>query len=209
MSTRIGWTSLFSAGAAIAAAGALPVLAQVSAAPKAFESAKYRYAVTLPAGCRHEEGPGTIDAVCSPELDPEKSAQASAAASLVLEVSAEKVAEDASKPAAELAQSYSEPQFKQELPEAICGEADATRVKLSNVKQVLEEARVVYTADVACPEIKFLGLAERRAHARFLITPGLRYRLMARALAEEYEQRKDAIDAFFASFQVLPAEKTP
>ena len=29
----------------------------------------------------------------------------------------------------------------------------------------------MYTADVTCPEIKFLGLGERRATARFLITP--------------------------------------
>ena len=45
--------------------------------------------------------------------------------------------------------------------------------------------------------------AERRATARYFITPGLRYRLMARALTEDYEQRKDAIDAFFSSFKVL------
>ena len=43
--------------------------------------------------------------------------------------------------------------------------------------------------------------------ARYLITPGLRYRLMARALTEDYEQRKDAIDAFFSSFKVLAQDK--
>ena len=42
---------------------------------------------------------------------------------------------------------------------------------------------------------------------QFLITPGLRYRLMARALKEDFEQRKDTIDAFFTSFRVLPEEK--
>ena len=93
---------------------------------------------------------------------------------------------------------------RQELPEAVCGEADRARVKIDNAKQVLEEARVVYTADVACPEIKFLGLGERRAMVQFLITPGLRYRLMARALKEDFEQRKEAVDAFFASFRILP-----
>ena len=49
----------------------------------------------------------------------------------------------------------------------------------------------MYTADVGCPEIKFLGLGERQAVVQFLITPGLRYRLMARALKEDFEQ-KDA-----------------
>jgi hypothetical protein len=119
-------------------------------------------------------------------------------------VGAEPVADDAGKTPADLAQRYDEAQFKAELPEAVCGESDKARVKIDNAKQVLEAARVVYTADVACPEIKFLGLGERRAAVQFLITPGLRYRLMARAPKEGFEQRKEAIDAFFASFRILP-----
>jgi hypothetical protein len=179
-------------------------LAQASTETKAFESSQYRYSVSLPAGCRHDEGPGTLDAICSSELDPEKSAMASAASALVLEVGVEPVADDAGKTAADLAQRYDESQFKSELPEAICGESDKARVKIDGAKQVLEEARVVYSADVSCPEIKFLGLGERRATVQFLVTPGLRYRLMARAPKEDFEQRKEAIDAFFASFRVLP-----
>ena len=160
--------------------------------------------MTLPAGCRHDEGPGTLDAICSTELDPEKSAKASAASALVLEVGVEPVPDDAGKAPADLAQRYDEAQFKAELPEAVCGESDRARVKIENAKQVLEEARVVYTADVACPEIKFLGLGERRAMVQFLLTPGRRYRLMARAPKEDFEQRKEAVDAFFASFRILP-----
>jgi hypothetical protein len=179
-------------------------LAQSTAETKAFESSQYRYSVALPAGCRHDEGPGTLDAVCSTELDPEKSAMASAASALVLEVAVEPVADDAGKAPADLAQRYNEAQFKAELPEAICGESDKARVKIESAKQVLEAARVVYTADVTCPEIKFLGLGERRATVQFLITPGLRYRLMARAPKEGFEQRKEAIDGFFASFRILP-----
>ena len=187
--------------------GALPASAEPPAATKDFENATFRYTVALPVGCRHEEGPGTLDAICSPELDAEKSVTASAAASVVLEVSAEPVAEDAGKAPADLAQRYGEAQFKEELPEAICGESERSRVKIANVKQVLEDARVAYTADVVCPEIKFLGLGERHAAVRVLITPGLRYRLMARALKEDFEQRKPSIDAFLASFRVLPANK--
>jgi hypothetical protein len=179
-------------------------LAQSTAETKAFESGEYHYSVALPAGCRHEEGPGTLDAVCSTELDPEKSAMASAASALILEVGVEPVPDDAGKAPADLAQRYDEVQFKAELPEAICGEGDRARVKIENAKQVLVEARVVYTADVGCPEIKFLGLGERRAMVQFLVTPGLRYRLIARAPKEDFEQRKDAIGAFFASFRILP-----
>jgi hypothetical protein len=193
--------------AVLAGLGAVPVLAQAPLATKAFESAKYRYSVTLPMGCRHEEGPGTLEAVCSPDLDPEKSAQASAAASLILEIGAEAVPDDAGKSTSVLAQGYGEAQFKEELPEAICGEQDRSRVKIDNTKQVLEETRVMYTADISCPEIKFLGLGERRARARLVITPGLRYRLMARAPTGEFEQRREPIEAFFSSFRVLPADK--
>lgn len=190
---------------ALAVMACSPAAAQ-STAIKSFESPELRYRVSLPAGCRHEEGPGTIDAICSVELDAEKSAGVDAASALVLEVGAERVPEDAGIPAADLAQRYGEAQFKDELPEAICGEPDKARVKVANVKQVLEEARVAYTADVTCPEIKFLGLGERGAMAQFLITPGMRYRLMARALKEDFDQRKDAVDAFFSSFRILPAE---
>ena len=171
---------------------------------KIFEIAELRYSVELPNGCRHDEGPGTLDAICSPDLDPEKSAAASAAMALVLEVGVEPVPADAGAQPAELAQRYGEAQFKEELAEAICGESDRAKVKIDNPKQVLEAARVVYTAGVTCPEIKFLGLGERRAMVQFVIAPGLRYRLMARALTEDFEKRKEAVDAFFASFRILP-----
>jgi len=171
---------------------------------KIFEVAELRYSVELPNGCRHDEGPGTLDAICSPDLDPEKSAAASAAMALVLEVGVEPVPADAGAQPAELAQRYGEAHFKEELAEAICGESDRAKVKIDNPKQVLEAARVVYTAGVTCPEIKFLGLGERRAMVQFVIVPGLRYRLMARALTEDFEKRKEAVDAFFASFRILP-----
>ena len=77
-------------------------------------------------------------------------------------------------------------------------------MKIENVKQVLEEARVAYTADVLCSEVKFLGLGERRAAVKFVVTPGVRYRLLVRAPQGEYEQHKHLIEAFFASFRVLP-----
>ena len=185
---------------------ALPALAQSTPVPTtAFENAKFQYSVSLPSGCRHDQGPGTLDAVCSAKFDAQESATASAAASLVLEVSSEMVAGDAKAPA-ELAQSFTEAQFKAELPEAVCGEADRDRVKIDNVRQVLEDDRVVYRADIVCPEIRFLWLEERQASVEYLITPGVRYRLMARAPKEEFEQKKAAIDAFLASFHLTSAK---
>src|SRR5262249_54674734 len=178
--------------------------AQTPASMLTVESpAPHRYTVKLPAGCRQEEGPGTIDAICSSEFDADRSAEASAVSSLIFETGAEAVAAGAAKAAA--AAGYSEEAFKAELPEAVCGEADRARVKIENVKQVLEDGRVAYTAEVHCSEVKFLGLGERRAAVKFLLTPGVRYRLLARAPSGEYDQHKQLIEAFLASFRILPA----
>jgi hypothetical protein len=191
--------------ALLIAIAAAPVVAQVPVATKIFENAQYRYAVALPEGCRHEEGPGTVDAVCSPDLDPERSAAASNVRALVLEVGAEVVADDAGKTAGELAQRYGEATFRAELPETVCGESDGARAKIDNVKQLLEPTRVVYTANVVCAEVRFLQVGERRASVRFLIAPDARYRLVARAPAEDYEKQRGTIESFFASFRALPA----
>jgi len=182
-----------------------PALSE-AARTKTFENSEFRYSVALPAGCRHDEGPGTLDAVCSPEFDAEKSLEAAAAASLLLEVDAERVPQDAGTAAADLAERYGEANFKDELPEAMCGEADKARVRIDNIKRVFDGSRVIYTASVACPEIRFLGLGERDGIAQFLITPGLRYRLLARAPKDDFGQNRASIEAFFASFKTLPAE---
>jgi hypothetical protein len=208
--------SLSGLGRSLIWAGLPLILLSLAAAPtgaqglpetKDFENTQFRYAVALPAGCRHEEGPGTIDAVCSLDFDPERSAIASNAGALVLAVGAEVVEADAGKTLSELRQRYGEAGFKEELPEAICGESDKARVQINNFKEVLEEARVVYTADVVCAEVKFLQLRERRAAVRYLIAPDVRYRLVARAPTEEFEKQRGTIDAFFASFRLLPAGK--
>jgi hypothetical protein len=199
--TRPLWTAVLAAGIPLLAG---PALSEATPT-KTFENTELRYSVVLPAGCRHEEGPGTLDAVCSPELDAAKSLDAAAAASLLLEVDVERVPQDTGKAATDLAERYGESNFKDELPEAMCGEADRARVKIDNIKQVIDGARVMYTARVACPEIKFLGLGERDGIAQFLITPGLRYRLLARAPKDDFDQNKASIDAFFASFKTLPA----
>lgn len=191
------------AGAGALAVAAAPMVAGASSGTKTFSSERYHYSVTLPAGCRHEEGPGTIDAVCAADFDPDRSAKANSATALVMEVVAEAVAGDA----ASAAQAHSEAAVRQELPQAVCGESDAARVRIDNLKRTVESDGVAYTADVICAEVRFLQIAERRATVRYLIAPDARYRLVARAPTEEFEKQKSAIDAFFQSFRVLPAGK--
>ena len=181
--------------------------AQSLAATKTFANERYHYSVALPAGCRHEEGPGTLDAVCAPDLDAERSAQSNSTTALLLEVSAEIVADDAGQTASELAQRYNEASFQSGVPEAVCGESDAKRVRIKNIKQTLEDSRVSYSADVICAEVRFLQVAERRASTRYIIGPDARYRLVARAPIEDFERHTQAIESFFESFRILPARK--
>ena len=68
-------------------------------------------------------------------------------------------------------------------------------------------AELTYTADVTCAEVKFLQVGERRASVRYLIAPDARYRLVARAPTDDFAKQKQAIEAFFDSFRVLPAGK--
>jgi len=206
--TRPVFACVMVAGAAaLALALGAPTAAQTSAATKTFANERHRYAVALPIGCRLEEGPGTIDAVCAPDFDPEHSAQANSATALVMEVGAEIVTDDAGRSGSDLAQRYDEAAFRQEVPQTICGESDTSRARINNVKQTLDETRVTYTADVICAEVRFLQIAERRASVRYVIGPDARYRVVARAPIEEFEKHKQAIEAFFESFRVLPAGK--
>ena len=206
--TRAVLAGVMAAGtAALVMAPAARIAAQASAATKTFANERYHYAVALPAGCRHEEGPGTVDAVCAADFDPERSAQANSATALVMEVGAEIVADDAGRTASDLAQRYDEAAFREEVPQAVCGESDKSRVRIDNVKQSIEDARVSYTADVICAEVKFLQIAERRASVRYLIASEARYRLVARAPIGDFEKQKPAVEAFFESFRVLPAGK--
>jgi hypothetical protein len=209
---------LIAAGVAASLAPCLTTLAapraaaQAAAAPAVaettpFERKEFHYAVALPAGCRHEEGPSTVDTICAPDFDPAKSALATKAAALVLSVAAEPVAGEGDASIGALQERYSEAAFKEELPEAVCGESDKTRVKIENFSEIIDGPRLVYTADVVCAPVKFLQIGERRAAVRYVLTPDVRYRVMARAQAEDFDNQRGTIDAFLASFRVLPGEK--
>jgi hypothetical protein len=66
----------------------------------------------------------------------------------------------------------------------------------------------VYTAEVLCPEIRFLGLGARRAVVRTIVGPGRRYQVAVRSLVADFERLKPFVDAFFASLRIEP-EKGP
>ncbi len=163
------------------------------AAGKIFENKELKYRIELPDTCRHNEGPGTLEAVCAPSLDARASADIAAAGALLMEIDAEAVPADA-KP-------YGLAEFRDELPDAVCGESDASKVKLSDVTDSKAGGLTTLRATIACPAIGFLGLPERTAEARYVIAPGMRYRLMARVPAGDVAKAKPAMDAFFASFK--------
>jgi hypothetical protein len=170
-----------------------------AAKPRMIENAELKYTITVPSECRTEEGPGTLEAICSPDFDEAKSAEMSAAGALLLEVDAEAVPADA-KP-------YGETDFRQEVPEAVCGESDTNKVKLTDVKAAKEDGATTFSASITCPEIRFLGLGERQALVRYVIQPGFRYRLMSRVPTVDASKVKSATDGFFASFKISAGKK--
>jgi hypothetical protein len=169
------------------------------AKPRMIDNAELKYSITVPGECRTEEGPGTLEAICSPDFDEAKSAEMAAAGALLLEIDAEAVPADA-KP-------YGEADFKLEVPEAVCGESDTAKVKMADLKATKDGAGTVLTAFVTCPEIKFLGLGERQAQVRYVMQPGFRYRLMSRVLTTDAAKVKAATESFFASFKTTGGAK--
>lgn len=171
----------------------------VVAKPRTIENTELRYTITVPGECRTEEGPGTLEAICSPDFDEAKSAEMAAAGALLLEIDAEAVPTDA-KP-------YGEADFRQEVPEAVCGESDTMKVKLTDVKSAKDDGATTFSAQITCPEIRFLGLGERQAQVRYVIQPGFRYRLMSRVPTADVSKVKAAIESFFSSFKIAVGRK--
>jgi hypothetical protein len=180
-----------------AMAGALVVPPAFAADVRAIANTDLNYKIEVPSTCRVEEGPGTLESICSPDLDAEKSKALPAASALLLELDAERVPADAKA-------AYGEPEFRQELPEAVCGEADNPKVKITDLARAADGDRVTWTATVVCPEITFLGLAERTASVRYVMSPAARYRLMARVPSADLAATKAVRDAFLASFAITP-----
>jgi hypothetical protein len=195
--------------ALLAALSAGPGAAQQAPETTTFENGEYRYVVALPTGCRHEQGPGTVDAICAADLDAERSAVASNVTALVLGVTAEALAPEGETSVDGLRQRHGEAAFRDELPEAVCGESDKGRVKIEGFKETVAEGRLVYAADVVCAPVRFLQIGERRAAVRQVMAPDTRYRLLARATTEDFDRQRTVIDAFFASFRALPAAGAP
>lgn len=176
-------------------AAALAASPVALAAGKVFENKDLKYRIELPETCQHNEGPGTLEAVCAPSLDAKASTDVAAAAALLLEIDAEAVPGNATP--------YGLTEFRDELPDAVCGESEAAKVRLTEVAQSQAGTTTTFRAIITCPAIAFLGLPERIAEARYVMAPGMRYRLMARVPAGDVAKAKPAMDAFFASFKPL------
>jgi hypothetical protein len=208
----LGWNAR---GATVsAAAGLLPLFLTLAAGPIGaqtpgepmtftrenaalfFENDRYRFNVTFPKGCRYEEGPGTLDAICAPDFDAEKSATIGKAGALVLSF----VHEDIDTTAASVQERFTEAAFKADLPESVCGEPDPARARIEKLDRRAEYGVVNQSADVVCAEVKFLRIGERRASVVQTIAPHGVFRLTARAPTEEFEKRDAAISEFFSSF---------
>jgi hypothetical protein len=157
------------------------------------EVPELKFAVALPAACRHLTGPGTVEAVCAPDLDPSRRGDVQTAAAILLEVEAEEAPVDA--PA------YSETAFRQELPETVCGESDPARVTLSDVASVSDGARRIWSARVVCAPVPFLQLGERQAQARTIVAGPFRYRLTARWPTADADAARAVAERFLRSFE--------
>jgi hypothetical protein len=174
-------------------------LGQTSPPPmRPFENVELRFAVALPADCRHEEGPGTLEAICAADFDPARSRDAAAASAILLEVDADPVPADA--------RPYDGEAFKSDLAESVCGEAGLDRIATRDIAETPSGAATVFSATVVCPEIKFLVLPTRNADVKVLIYPRFRYRLIARWPSDASAAAGLVKDAFFASFRTTAGE---
>lgn len=162
----------------------------------------------IPAHCSVREGPGTAEAVCHPDGSAEASQSASRVASLFFEVTLESRREAVDASTVSLAQTYAFADFQKELPAFVCGEERVSRIRMENPQRRVEDGRVVYSAVVTCPEVRFMGLGPRRAVVRYFFDGGTRVTTMARALVDDFERVKPLIDTFHASV-TLHTERKP
>ena len=163
----------------------------------------------VPGHCTVQNGPGTVEAVCDPDASApaEASQLASSVAALYFEVTLEQTREAGGASTVALAQNYAFADFQKELPGAVCGEERVSRIRIESPQRQAENGRIVYSAIVTCPEVRFLGLGPRRAVVRYSFGENVRLTTMARALSEDFERSKPMIDAFHASVALQPERK--
>jgi hypothetical protein len=181
----------FCAWAGLALVG---LVTEAQARSKTFENPELGFTIALPADCRHQQGPGTLEAICAPDLDAVKGRLVPAASAIVFEVDGE-ISPPEAKP-------FTEADFRMELPQSVCGEGDEAKVRLANVRQTTDARQITYAADVICPALRFLGLPERQAEARTVVAGPRRFRLMARYPSVDVDMAKPLAKAFFDSFQL-------
>jgi hypothetical protein len=161
---------------------------------KTFAEPQVGFEIAMPQMCRHVVSPGTIEAVCAPDLDAAKSSTQPAADGWLFEIDYEVTPKDA--PA------YSLTALAAEAPQMVCGESDATAVRISDTRELSGSDRMTYAARVICPALSFLGLPERTAMARVVVAGEKRFRLIARTPSADAGRAEAAAQAFLASFKL-------
>jgi hypothetical protein len=153
------------------------------------------YEVAMPANCRHDIKPGTIETICSPDLDANKAKWLKAAGAWLFELDGEIAPADAT--------AYSLAALSSELPDMVCGESDASKVRVENVSHTKDAGRETFAADVTCPPVSFLNLSERRAKVQVIVAGQKRFRMMVRAPSADADRALPMARAFFDSFKLL------
>lgn len=152
----------------------------------------------VPTHCALRYGPGTAEAVCDPDGSPEASRTASVAASLYFEVTLE---------ASRDGGLYAFADFQKELPGLVCGEERVSRLRIDSPQRQVTDGRIVYSAMVTCPAIRFIGLGPRRAMVRYIFGEGLRVNVMARVLSDDFDRSRPTIDEFLGSVTLHTEKK--
>jgi hypothetical protein len=174
--------------------GLMSITAAHAVTLKTFTEPQIGFEIAMPQACRHVTSPGTIEAVCAPDLDPAKSKQQAAAGGWLFEIDFEVTPKDA--------QPYSLAALIAEAPQMVCGESDATNVKITETRELQTADRTTFAAMVTCPALSFLGLPERTATARVVVADAKRFRLIARTPSADATRAAPATDAFLASFKL-------
>ena len=102
------------------------------------------------------------------------------------------------------AKPYTDADFRQEIPEAVCGGEDAGRVVIGSVGREAKEGAEILTAEITLSTDQVSRPCPRKASVRYVFMRAVRYRLMMRAPEDTLDKLRPIGTAFFASFKPSP-----